>query len=39
LSEQDYSSDDRGLLTTLATQSAPAVRVAQLVQDQQIQAR
>ena len=39
LSEQDYSSDDRGLLNTLATQSAPAVRVAQMVQDQQIQAR
>src|SRR5215471_10629184 len=39
LSEQDYSTDDRGLLNTLATQSAPAVRVAQLVQDQQIQAR
>src|SRR6266480_852290 len=38
LSEQDYSTDDRGLLNTLATQSAPAVRVAQLVQDQQIQA-
>jgi serine phosphatase RsbU (regulator of sigma subunit)/anti-sigma regulatory factor (Ser/Thr protein kinase) len=39
LSEQDYSTDDRGLLNTLSTQSAPAVRVAQLVQDQQIQAR
>src|SRR6266849_6963719 len=39
LSEQDYSTDDRGLLNTLATQSAPAVRVAQLVQDQQTQAR
>jgi len=39
LSEQDYSTDDRGLLNILATQSAPAVRVAQLVQDQQIQAR
>ncbi len=38
LSEQDYSTDDRGLLNTLATQSAPAVRVAQLVQDQQTQA-
>src|SRR6266496_4745699 len=35
LSEQDYSTDDRGLINTLATQSAPAVRVAQLVQDQQ----
>src|SRR5437667_9674349 len=39
LSEQDYSTDDRWLLNTLATQSAPAVRVAQLVQDQQTQAR
>lgn len=39
LSEQDYSTDDRGLLNTLATQSAPAVRVAQLVRDQQAQAR
>src|SRR5260370_24992049 len=39
LSEQDYSTDDRGLLNTLATQSAPAVMVAQLVQDQQTQAR
>ncbi len=35
LSEQDYSADDRGLLTTLATQAAPALRVAQLVQEQQ----
>src|SRR5260370_30522878 len=39
LSEQDYSTDDRGLLNTLATQSAPAVRVAQLVRDHQVQAR
>src|SRR5260370_5056085 len=39
LSEQDYSTDDRGLLNTLATQSAPAVRVAQLARDQQVQAR
>jgi serine phosphatase RsbU (regulator of sigma subunit)/anti-sigma regulatory factor (Ser/Thr protein kinase) len=39
LSEQDYSTDDRGLLNTLATQSAPAVRVAQLVRDQKVQAR
>lgn len=38
-SEQDYSTDDRGLLNTLATQSAPAVRVAQLVRDQQAQTR
>src|SRR5437763_11965599 len=38
-SEQDYSQDDRGLLNTLATQAAPAVRVAQLVRQQQAQAR
>ncbi|HEY8870612.1 MAG TPA: SpoIIE family protein phosphatase [Candidatus Limnocylindrales bacterium] len=34
LSEQEYSSDDRRLLTSLAAQAAPAVRVAQLVQEQ-----
>jgi serine phosphatase RsbU (regulator of sigma subunit)/anti-sigma regulatory factor (Ser/Thr protein kinase) len=34
LSEQDYSTDDRRLLTTLAAQAAPAIRVAQLVQEQ-----
>ncbi len=39
LSEQDYSADDRGLLNTLATQAAPAVRVAQLVREHQSQAR
>ncbi len=39
LSEQDYSSDDRRLLNDLATQAAPAVRVAQLAQQQQIEAR
>lgn len=39
LSEQDYSADDRGLLNTLATQAAPAVRVAQLVREQQAQIR
>ncbi|MEJ2711525.1 MAG: SpoIIE family protein phosphatase [Anaerolineales bacterium] len=38
-SEQDYSSDDRRLLSTLATQAAPALRVAQLVQQQQAEAR
>jgi serine phosphatase RsbU (regulator of sigma subunit) len=38
-SEQDYSIEDRKLLSTLATQAAPAVRVAQLVQEQQEQAR
>ncbi len=35
MSEQDYSAYDRGLLNSLATQAAPAVRVAQLVREQQ----
>lgn len=39
LSEQDYSSYDKGLLNSLATQAAPALRVAQLVLEQQAQAR
>jgi serine phosphatase RsbU (regulator of sigma subunit)/anti-sigma regulatory factor (Ser/Thr protein kinase) len=41
LSEQDYSTDDRRLLASLATQAAPAVRVAELVVERagQIQAR
>ncbi|MBI3359595.1 MAG: GAF domain-containing protein [Chloroflexi bacterium] len=39
LSEQDYSSDDRALLNTLAAQAAPALRVAQLVRQQQIEAQ
>src|SRR5205807_4286048 len=30
LSEQGYSAEDRELLNTLATQAAPAVRVAQM---------
>jgi len=34
LSEQEYSSDDRRLLGTLAAQAAPAIRVAQLVREQ-----
>ena len=34
-SEQEYSADDRGLLNTLASQAAPAVRVAQMVYEQQ----
>ena len=34
LSEQEYSTDDRSLLTTLAAQAAPAIRVAQLVREQ-----
>lgn len=39
LSEQEYSTDDRKLLNDLSTQAAPAVRVAQLVRQQQIEAR
>ena len=39
MSQQEYSADDRGLLNTLATQAAPAVRVAQLVREQQAEAR
>src|SRR5687768_13878148 len=35
LSEQEYSADDRTLLANLAAQAAPAVRVAQLVRQQQ----
>src|SRR3990170_7943348 len=34
LSEQDYSSDNKRLLATLAAQAAPAIRVAQLVREQ-----
>jgi serine phosphatase RsbU (regulator of sigma subunit)/anti-sigma regulatory factor (Ser/Thr protein kinase) len=34
LSEQEYSTDDRRLLTTLAGHAAPAIRVAQLVREQ-----
>ena len=39
LSEQGYSSDDRGLLSRLATQVAPVVRVAQLVREQRARSR
>jgi len=39
LSEQEYSVDDRGLLSSLAIQAAPALRVAQLVRQQQEEAR
>lgn len=39
LSEQDYSSDDRKLLANLAVQAAPAVRVGQLVRQQEAEAR
>ncbi len=35
LSEQDYSADDRRLLENLASQAAPALRVAQLVREQE----
>ena len=38
-SEQDYSTDDRGLLNALASQAAPAVRVAQMIHEQQVAAR
>lgn len=39
LSEQEYSTDDRRLLNNLASQAAPALRVAQLAYQQQLQAR
>src|SRR5215208_5135655 len=38
LSEQDYSSDDRRLLDNLAAQAAPALRVGQLVREQEAEA-
>ncbi|HYO39768.1 MAG TPA: SpoIIE family protein phosphatase [Nocardioidaceae bacterium] len=38
-SEQDYSIDDRRLLDSLATQAAPALRVGQLVRQQEAEAR
>ncbi len=38
LSEADYSTDDLRLLGNLATQAAPALRVAQLARQQQIEA-
>ena len=38
LSEQDYSSDDRKLLDDLAAQAAPALRVGQLVREQEAEA-
>lgn len=38
-SEQGYSIDDRRMLNTLATQAAPALRVAQLARLQQVEAR
>jgi serine phosphatase RsbU (regulator of sigma subunit)/anti-sigma regulatory factor (Ser/Thr protein kinase) len=38
MSEQDYSFDDRRLLGNLSTQAAPAVRIAQLIRQQQQEA-
>jgi serine phosphatase RsbU (regulator of sigma subunit)/anti-sigma regulatory factor (Ser/Thr protein kinase) len=38
LSEQDYSSDDRRLLDNLAAQAAPALRIGQLVREQEAEA-
>src|SRR5688500_11194372 len=38
LSEQEYSSDDRKLLDSLAAQAAPALRVGQLVRQQEAEA-
>ncbi len=37
-SEQEYSTDDRKLLDNLAAQAAPALRVGQLVREQQAEA-
>ncbi len=39
LSEQDYSGDDRRLLDNLAAQAAPALRIGQLVREQEAEAR
>jgi len=39
LSDQPYSTDDRKLLAGLASQVAPAIRVAQLVRQQEAQAK
>ena len=39
LSEQEYSADDRKLLESLAGQAAPALRVAQLVREQEVEVR
>lgn len=39
LSEQEYSADDRKLLGNLASQAAPALRIAQLVAEQEVEAR
>ena len=37
LSEQEYSAEDRRLLARLASQAAPALRVAQLVREQEVE--
>jgi serine phosphatase RsbU (regulator of sigma subunit)/anti-sigma regulatory factor (Ser/Thr protein kinase) len=39
LSQQEYSADDRALLNNLAAQATPAVRVAQLVRQQEAEAQ
>lgn len=39
LSEQGYSADDRRLLESLATHAAPAIRVGQLIREQQAEMR
>lgn len=39
MSEADYSTEDHRLLNTLSTQAAPALRVAQLARQQQLEAR
>lgn len=39
LSDQPYSTDDRRLLSNLASQVAPAMKVAQLVREQQAEAK
>ncbi|MBI2774264.1 MAG: SpoIIE family protein phosphatase, partial [Chloroflexi bacterium] len=39
LSEQEYSTDDKQLLEKLAAQASPAVRVAQLVREQEAEVR
>ena len=39
LSDQEYSPDDRRLLESLASQAAPAVKVGQLVREQETEIR
>ncbi len=39
LDGEEYNHEDRALLNTLATQVAPALRVAQMVQEEQVQVR